>query len=195
MKWRFKGKGRVMDTGKGTIIDVWPDVEKTVIYEELLDWGVDAKEFPVEVYSQMGSAMAINVDPVDGKLTLVLDPETMIPAYPTNEDKYVGLVHELAHVRQFLNGEMELYGREKWYNRPHEQDAIRWSARQARLMGWSSSRLEKLLAHRYRHNEMAWRERVLREGRAGIGMHPKQEALTLLARLPTVRVRQHRRRR
>lgn len=196
--WRFQFSPLPMRRVK----DLWPDVGKSIIYREMLDYGVDVKEIPVvfRAQSELGAVMATGYGIRTLPPRLFVATDTLDKAYPDDESKYIGLVHELAHFRQLIVGglpEEELpeppQGPE-WFQLQHEQEAIRWSARQAKLMGWSEQRLTKLFERRYGHHGAAWLERVVAEGRVGFRIHPQQETLTLLQRRP-VSVRSHVRRR
>ena len=193
MIWRFN---RFDDLRQNVVAeDVWPDIDKTVIYKELLDWGVDARQLPVKL-SRLETfydyVMATRIAP-SGKVGLCVDIAAVSRVYPDDEARYVVLVHELAHIRQLLTGEIDLGSRKDWSARPHERDAIRWSARQARLMGWSTARLKKLLSDRYRSHSLYSKESIIEEGRVGAKIHPEQETLPVLYRRPAVRVRSYKR--
>ncbi len=195
-QWRFNKD--VLVPGS-TVGDVFPDVDKTVIYQRLLEFDIDAKKMMVRPREELGSVMAFSmpfyagVSPREGILDI--ETSTLDKGYPGNEAKYIGLVHELAHALQSVRGEIE-YGtssvRKQWYELRHEQDAIRWSGKQAKRMGWSVKRLQRLFENRYQHHDQYWMQTVLREGKLGFKLDPRQETLALLQRRP-VRVRQHRR--
>lgn len=195
MSWRFDDSIRLFEKPKVNVGDLWPDVDKSIIYQSMLDYGVDAKEIPVSFTSQddIRSVMAMGIDP-DGHVKLWVATDSIDEAYPGDEAKYIGLVHELAHFRQAIVGSLGPPSAKLWFEQQHEQEAIRWSARQARLMGWSQRRLKEFLERRYHHRSQAWLERVVREGGIGFRIHPRQETLDLLGRRP-VRVHRYRRRR
>lgn len=204
-KWRFNRFDDRSLTRRWNVVaeDIWPDIDKTVIYKELLDWGIDVRHLPVELTVGLEFSheyvTAIRIPESTGRVGLIVDTTALSRAYTDDEARYVALVHELAHVRQLLTGEIDVggigaYGEKEWSARPHEQDAIRWSARQARLMGWSMARLKNLLSGRYqfRHSKEDV-ERIIAEGQVGAKIHPEQETLPVLYRRPAVRVRSYKR--
>ena len=149
--WRFNRNGLKDGAFVG---DIWPDVDKTVIYPRLLEWEIDAKKMRVIVdpweFVFTGGTMAA-IPFFKGEIeisTYTLDN------YRTDEAKYVGLVHELAHLLHAVEGNIELTGKpamspEQWIARETEQDAIHWSAKQAKLMGWSLPKFEDAIEQRY----------------------------------------------
>ena len=196
-EWRFN-KNRLSDYRTQRLGNVWPDVTNTVIYPELLAYGVDAKEIRLEADESpfteftMASAPGASFE----KAHIIVNPHKMLLAYPDAESTYVGLVHELAHLRQALEGELgslPLKSAEEWISAHDERNAIRWSARQARHMGWSMKRLQGLFRSRYKHHEEKIIAAIIQEGEIGYKMHPKQTTIPLLQRRP-VRVRSYRRR-
>lgn len=196
--WRF-------DTSNyfaATVKDFWPDVRKTAIYSHLLEWDIDAANLLVATKRLKGGSatMGITVTRM-GQPYMTMDPVRLEKAYPTDEAKYIALVHELAHVEQLITGEWDvsrpsIASMVSWAKDPIEQAAVRWSARQAKLMGWSPQRLDALFKSRYsgyHDDEPEFIPTVLQHGRIGIGMDPQQETLVILRRRP-VRVRQYTRR-
>ena len=177
--------------------DVFVDVEKTVIFKDLLDYGINVGELPVFASDQyiMGGVMGIGM--LGEKWGVFIDASALRKGYPGSEDKYIGLVHELAHFRGYLTGDshVETLPTMKHWTRSHsEKDAVRWSARQARLMGWSEEKTKAFFAYRYQRHKKEIIEAIQREGEIGHRLHPQQETLALLQRRPGVRVRGHRRR-
>ena len=147
MPWRFNDKR--LETARH-VKDLWPDVDKTIIYQDMLDYGIDAGEIIVQPANQfeMESVMGVSMPKPNIPARLWISIDTINDAYPGDEAKYIGLVHELAHFRQALVGGLGPPRGKEWYEQQHEQEANRWSARQAKLMGWSEQRLTKFLERR-----------------------------------------------
>ena len=204
MKWRINPNGR-------TVGEYWSDVDKTVIYPELVSFGVDVKSIPVKAWSELPESHVYGA--AAGTLFKELTPKKLWPrlfpsndtlilvssdavniAYPTNEDKYVMLVHELAHVRQAIMGALgDVNVGVLFYNVPHERDALRWMAKQGKHMGWSEQRLQRLIRNRYVGHGPRGTRTILQETQLGFKLDPRQDTLTLLQRRP-VFVRHHHRR-
>jgi len=193
MPWRFNTeKYRTALPYSLVVRDVWPDVNKTVIYNELLAWGIDAGSIPVHRKTGIGAVMAASQTNMPEPESIIFVAPVIMEVYPDDEAKYVALVHELAHFRQGLTGELAEKDEGEWYTRAHEQDAIRWAGRQARKMGWPEQRLTQLMRLRHHGTGRKWIQTVIKESKMGYRLHPQQETLTLLGRRP-VRVRTHRR--
>ena len=182
---------------KVTVGEIFPDIDKTVIYKELLAYGIDAKAIRLIPSSrfELDAIMAVTIRQTKKEDSVIfVAVDAIDEAYPGNESKYIGLVHELAHFRQALTGELGIgkdpISMQEWISKHHEINAIRWSARQARLMNWSSERLKNFFKSRYRHHTPFIIKTIMKEGSIGLRLHPEQETLPLLQRRP-VRVRQH----
>ena len=180
--------------------EIWPDIRKTVIYDALLEHGLDVADLPVQERFVGGGAMATFLVPADeiplGGL-IGVDAQVLRTEYPAplNESSYIGLVHELAHIYQAFTG--ELASPDIWIDAHHERDAIRWSGRQAKAMGWSKEELDRMLRERYRSG--GWHgkelETIAEQGQVGYTIHPKQTTIPFVRRRSPVRVRSHRRQR
>ena len=182
------------------IEDIWPDIRKTIIYSALLEHGVDAAKFRLQERYVGGAAMATFISfgyeydkiPIDG--VLGVDASILKRTYP-DENSYIVLVHELAHVYQTLEGELRNPNEVRWIDAHHERDAIRWSARQAKKMGWSKAKTDEVLRKRYsEHRKGKDLETIALQGRIGYSLHPEQTTIPFLQRRGPVRVRAHRRR-
>src|SRR5438445_7082041 len=82
------------------LVEVFPDVSKTVIYRTLLKHGIDAEK--IEVRNDWSGASVLGVGYTDSYVIYVND-RVLEKHYP-GDWKYVGLVHELAHVLQREQG-------------------------------------------------------------------------------------------
>jgi len=178
-----------------TVKDLWPDVKKTVIYQELLDWGIDAEKIPVKP----GNVIGMSATPY--KLGVVGVGQDLRDSYPKDEDTYVGLVHELAHLLQSVQGIQSLEGprptsARSWIEDPLERDAIRWSAKQAIRMGWNEEQFDRFLDTRYMDARAHGASLLSSLKVAGLReFSPKTAGVVpMFRRPPGVRVRGHRRR-
>ena len=197
MNWRVK---RVLP-GRSTVRDMFPDVDKMPIAKALAEWEIDVGDHGVETYiSYLGEGSAAWVEPSG---TLFVDPLAMIQNYPTEEDKYLMLSHELSHFLHMVENrtdervfEMLKSGTKTpkmWISLEHERDAMRWMARQAKVMGWSEKRFVAFVTasvNRELEDDFKIIARSVYSGR-----FPEERGVRpMFRRPPGVRVRQHRRR-
>jgi len=141
VKWRVEGN--VLPPR--TVRDVFPDVDKMPIAKAHAEWGIDVGDHGVEMH--LSGSTAASVEPTG---TLFIDPFAIVHNYPTDEDKYLLLSHELSHFLHMVENrtdervfEMARKGvktPKMWISLEHERDAMRWMARQAKVMGWSEKR-------------------------------------------------------
>ena len=197
-EWRFN-RAPLLNFRVVRVESVWPDVDKTVIYPELLAFGIDAKKLRVAIDPTFIEAvMASHPARTHNQPELYVNPNTIEKAYPTAEATYIGLVHELAHLRQALTGEITRPAQgdiRAWLSAHHEREALRWGGRQARRMGWSEKRLREQTHKRYGHHDADVVKEIAGESMEGYRLHPKQETLQLLQRRPrAVSVRRYVRR-
>jgi len=188
-EWRFSQ--RVFENLDAYAIELWPDIKKTVIYQELLDWGIDVAEIPVSYGTVTGMSVTSVMPYQLGELRI---GHNFREAYPEDEDTYIALVHELAHLLQSVEG-MHTHGEPRsvrdWIEDPMERDAIRWSAKQAIRMGWTKEHFEKFLGARYAHAPIGLRTSLKTAGLREFSQ--KTAGVVPLFRRP-IKVRSHRRR-
>ena len=193
VKWRVERKA----LPPRTVRDVFPDVDKMPIAKALAEWGIDVGDHGVEIY--FGDTSAAWVEPTG---TLFIDPRAMSYNYPTSEDKYLMLSHELSHFLHMVEDrtderayEMARSGAKTpkmWISLEHERDAMRWMARQAKLMGWPKKRfVEFVTASVSRELEDDFRS-ITRSVYSG--KFPEERGVRPMFRRPPIRVRSHRRR-
>lgn len=74
-----------------------------------------------------------------------IDGHLMISAYYLNEgdvtDIYLDIIHELVHVRQFIDGKELFDGRYNYIERPTEVEAFQHAVEEARNLGLSDERI------------------------------------------------------
>jgi len=74
-----------------------------------------------------------------------IDGHLMISAYYLNEgdmtDIYLDIIHELVHVRQFIDGKELFDGRYDYIERPTEVEAFQHAVEEARNLGLSDERI------------------------------------------------------
>ena len=89
------------------------------------------------------------VDSIDGHLTVS-------SYYINNGDKidiYLDLIHELVHVKQFLEGKELFDGRYDYVDRPTEVEAYRHAVEEAKNLGLSDKEICKYLKIEWMSNE------------------------------------------
>mgnify|MGYP001614529846 CR=1 FL=1 len=192
-EWRYNRYRTGMSNPR--LVDVFPDVDRTVIYQELRVWGIDPRNVAVE-HALWGSLATQTVGKVKEGI-IFIGPE-FEPAYPTGEHKYIGLVHELAHLLQQVEGfvpeeeiQHKIMSVEEWSSSPTEKDAIRWSGKQAKAMGWSRQKFLKFISRRYAEYPSRSRDSILLTAKQEFG---KLAGVRPMFRRP-IRVRRYRRRR
>jgi len=85
----------------------------------------------------------------------------------------------------------ELMTPEEWVSSPSERDAIRWSALQAKAMGWSRKKFLDFLKKRYKGYPTSLHQSILLAGKQEFTR--KLAGVVPMFRRP-IRVRQYRRR-
>jgi len=81
---------------------------------------------------------------------------TVSSYYMNNGDKidiYLDLVHELVHVRQFLEGKELFNNRYDYIDRPTEIEAYRYAVEEAKSLGLSNERICRYLKTEWMSNE------------------------------------------
>ena len=68
-------------------------------------------------------------------------------------DIYLDLVHELVHVRQFLEGKELFNNRYDYIDRPTEIEAYRYAVEEAKSLGLSNERICRYLKTEWMSNE------------------------------------------
>jgi len=178
---------------------MFPDVDKMPIARALAEWGIDVGDHGVEVYLGQSTASAW----VEPSGTLFIDPFAMVRNYPTEEDKYLMLSHELSHFLHMVENRTDERAYEMmkrgvktpkmWISLEHERDAMRWMARQAKLMGWSEKRFVAFVTVSVSRELEDDFKNIARSVYGG--KFPEERGVRPMFRRPPVRVRGHRRRR
>lgn len=167
--------------------DAFPDIEKTVIARTFrAKTGASVGDVPIRVdpthFQTTGGTMGASLDKGD----ILIDPAGLELKYPGGS-KYLGLVHELAHLLQISAGQYGDYdfNERRWEEHLHEADAIHWSGMQAARMGYSREDFQKFVATRY---DSPWyhQERIVEAGLGPLARRPARA---------DVHVRRHVRRR
>jgi hypothetical protein len=68
-------------------------------------------------------------------------------------DVYLDVIHELCHVKQFLDGRELFDGRYDYVDRPTEVEAYRYTVQEARRLGLSNERIIAYLKTEWMSNE------------------------------------------
>ncbi|MCX8151281.1 MAG: hypothetical protein N3D85_07255 [Candidatus Bathyarchaeota archaeon] len=79
----------------------------------------------------------MGVDDVDGQL--IVNRRYLNKG--NKEDIYLDVIHELVHVRQWLEGKNLFDPHFEYVNRPTEIEAYAYTVNEARKLGWSDSRI------------------------------------------------------
>ncbi len=130
-----------------TIRTVFPQVDKMTIAKRLREWGIDVGS--QRVFSDYRPGVT---GWTDQRGNLHINMLAIPLDYPTDETKYLFLSHELSHFLHMVEDRTDerVFTRKmltphSWWTMTHEQDAVRWMARQAKVMGMSEAELDALL--------------------------------------------------
>jgi len=175
-----------------TIAEAFPDAHKLLVAKRLEEWGINVEKILIR---SSGPEAAVMATVPEGVIYVHLP--TLKRVYPKPQEQYLALAHELAHLLQFIEGRVDWeratqWGTlHEWASLEHEQDAIRWQAREAKRMSISRQEFEKMI---HRSLPSISRELVLETRPVFSGQYPEERGVRPMFRRP-VAVRQYRRRR
>jgi hypothetical protein len=128
--------------------DYFKDYEKVEVIREIFGKKTEEVLSNLRVdFTLFGGYMGVN--PFNGHLMIN-------PRYLNNGSKldiHLDLIHELVHIRQFMEG-MELFDRKYSYvERPTEIEAYRYAVKEAKKLGQSDERICEYLKTEWINNE------------------------------------------
>jgi len=167
--------------------DAFPDIGRTKIHKDLLEWGIDTGDMYIEFHPGLLSVMGA-LPMYEG--IVAINPSVLEWAYPMPEGKYLGLIHELTHLLQAIERGTKVPKPSEWIHSQTEQEAVMRSVTELLVLRVPKERIRAAVRIRYSGNPDL--PTILSIMESAITRH--ERGVSTPARRPEIHVRQHKRR-